>query len=195
MKNKNMYEYLKKLGIFYEGEGILGGTGSGGDGGYYNRVTDSITGANGARNKFNKEEFDKWIDNFNLQSFASNTILLEDLLEYSELDTIQDLFKKHDEGYYPIISNFNDNIIDEGSMYINPREKSITLYAYPFFTTDEDEWLYKRSFVYEKIGDVKSFTPIFIIDENDHVVLNIPKQELKGYLELNIKYPRICSIF
>jgi len=74
---KDIESELEKAGFGFD-DGILGGVGSGG-GGYYDRISDRISGFNG--DKFNEDELNKWYDNFSKESFNSSTFSKEDLEE------------------------------------------------------------------------------------------------------------------
>lgn len=65
---------LERMGLDFE-EGILGGVGSGG-GGYYDGISDKISGYN--LDEFNEEEFNKWYDGFTIDSFNKCNTSLED---------------------------------------------------------------------------------------------------------------------
>ena len=56
-----------KAGFGFE-DGLLGGVGSGG-GGYYDFISDKISGYN--IDKFDEEEFNNWYDNFSKEDFNS----------------------------------------------------------------------------------------------------------------------------
>ena len=63
---KDIEDIIIKAGINLE-DGILGGVGSGG-GGYYDSVSDKISGYN--LDKFDIDEFNKWYDNFSKEDFS-----------------------------------------------------------------------------------------------------------------------------
>mgnify|MGYP003148286150 CR=1 FL=1 len=70
-----------KAGFSFE-DGLLGGVGSGG-GGYYDYISDKISGFN--LDKFDEREFDKWYDNFSKEDFNDSIYDQEDMEDH-EID-------------------------------------------------------------------------------------------------------------
>ena len=67
-----------KAGFGFE-DGLLGGVGSGG-GGYYDFISDKISGFN--IDKFDEEEFNNWYDNFSKKDFNSLVYDSEEMEDY-----------------------------------------------------------------------------------------------------------------
>jgi hypothetical protein len=121
---ENNINTFEKAGFNFD-DGILGGVGSGG-GGYYDYVSDQISGYN--IDKFDEKAFDDWYDSFSKDSF-NNSIYDEEEMEDYDID-----FSKLPKGVYPL-----DDI--DGAAEVT--EGGVILYAYPTLsdlTTGEERF-------------------------------------------------------
>lgn len=153
---------LEAAGIGFE-DGILGGVGSGG-GGYYDYISDKISGYN--LDQFNENEFNKWYDGFNKDSFNSFTYEKE-FADENEYDINYDIISNIKPGIYnvgePAYGGFAE-IHDNGD---------ITLYATPTLSD----------------SDGKEFDAIFTLNSDGSVKSEMSKEELKSYLQQNTQNP------
>ena len=147
MNDFNLREYLKinpllkedqtelfvKAGFGFE-DGLLGGVGSGG-GGYYDVVSDKISGYD--IDKFDEEEFNNWYDNFSKESFNSSDFHSEEMEEY-EIDPSGLPKGIHQLG-------------DEGAGEV--MDDKIIIYAYPTLS-DFDGGEYITIFSLDKDGNI-----------------------------------------
>jgi hypothetical protein len=161
-ENQDITSDLENAGFEF-GDGILGGVGSGG-GGYYDYISDKISGFN--LDKFNEKEFNTWYDNISKDSLNSFTYEKENS-EENEDEIDYDSLKSFKPGIY--------NVGEEGyggfaEIHSNG---DITLYAQPTLSNlDGDE-----------------FKPIFSLNSDGSIKILISKEELKQHLQQNIKTP------
>ena len=122
-----------KAGFMFD-DGLLGGVGSGG-GGYYDFISDKISGYN--IDKFDEEEFNNWYDNFSKKDFNSlvyNSKLMGDYgIDPSGLP----------KGIHQLDTAGAGEVMDD----------MITIYAYPTLS-DEDGGEFITIFSLDKNGNV-----------------------------------------
>ena len=122
-----------KAGFSFD-DGLLGGVGSGG-GGYYDFISDKISGYN--IDKFDEEEFNNWYDNFSKKDFNSlvyNSKLMGDYgIDPSGLP----------KGIHQLDTAGAGEVMDD----------MITIYAYPTLS-DEDGGEFITIFSLDKNGNV-----------------------------------------
>lgn len=131
IKNINNPDYLKNIlpelieaGYSFD-DGILGGVGSGG-GGYYDSISDKISGYN--LDEFNEHEFNNWYDNFTKNSFNKYTYTGEDS---------GNLLQQVGSGIYSV----KDNEMELGYAEVHSNG-DVTLYSTPTLTNiNNDEYL------------------------------------------------------
>jgi len=158
---KNIESELENAGFEFE-DGILGGVGSGG-GGYYDFISDKISGIN--LDKFNEKEFNKWYDNFSIDDFNSFTYEKEyaeeneDGIDYDAVGEIQP-------GIYAVGEDDNGfaKIEDNGN---------VTLYASPTLSDDGGE----------------EFKIVFSLNTDGSIEQKISKEEVKNLLQQNTQNP------
>jgi hypothetical protein len=154
---------LEAAGLNFN-DGILGGVGSGG-GGYYDSISDKISGYN--LDKFDENEFNKWYDGFDKDSFNSFTYEKE-FAEDNEYDID-----------YDIISNIKPGIYNVGEPAYGGFAEihsngDITLYATPTLSD----------------GDGSEFNAIFTLNSDGSVKPEMSKEEVKNRLQQNVENPR-----
>jgi hypothetical protein len=152
---------LESAGLNFD-DGILGGVGSGG-GGYYDFISDKISGYN--LDKFDENEFNKWYDGFDKSSFNSTTYEKADFNDY---DIDSDIISNIKPGIYNVgepeyggFAEINDN-------------GDITLYATPTLSD----------------GDGTKFDAVFILDSDGSVKPGMSKEEVKNRLQQNVQNPK-----
>ena len=150
-------DILKKAGHPID-DGLLGGVGSGGAG-YYDGISDKISGYN--LDKFDEEEFNKWYDNFSLDSFN------KDNLGDGETPLTTDL----PNGFYEITSKDYEETDYPGTVRVE--DGNIILYAYPTLSDESN--------------GSEEFKNIFRIDSTGKIIQFISKEDLKSKLQQNIE--------
>jgi hypothetical protein len=154
---KNIESELKNAGLSFD-DGILGGVGSGG-GGYYDFISDKISGYN--LDKFNQNEFNKWYDNFSKDNFNSFTYkkgFNGENIDYNIIDQIgKGIYAVGDPGYGGY-AKINDN-------------GDITLYATPTLSDENG----------------MEFFPIFSLNSNGSTTPEMSKEEIEDKLKQNQK--------
>ena len=122
-----------KAGFGFQ-DGLLGGVGSGG-GGYYDFISDKISGYN--IDKFDEEEFNNWYDNFSKKDFNS---------------IVYDSKKMEDYGINPSgLPRGIHQLRDAGAGEV--MDDMITIYAYPTLS-DEDGGEFITIFSLDKDGNI-----------------------------------------
>lgn len=163
----NILPKLKEIGFGFD-DGLLGGVGSGG-GGYYDSISDKISGFH--LDKFDINEFNNWYDNFTLDSFNSNNQIFDEDeagdwgIDYNELSKIKN-------GWYGL--NFG-NDEDNGAFFIKNNQNGeieTEIYSYPALSSNDDE----------------TFIP-FINIRNGRIIKTISKNEVIKKLQENINSP------
>jgi len=156
---------LEDAGFMFD-DGILGGVGSGG-GGYYDFISDKISGYN--IDKFNENEFNKWYDNFSLASFNSffydDETMEEFGIDRNKVSLIPAGFYNVGEPGYGGFAQIKDN-------------GDVILYAEPTLSSEDDDKLY----------------PIFSIDGVGNLVKNMSKEEVASKLKQNLEKPGSWAI-
>ena len=164
--NQTVEDKFKEAGFDFD-DGVLGGVGSGGAG-YYDFISDKISGLN--IDKFNEDEFNKWYDNFDIDSFSSFTYDEEDADDYNI--NIDQLVSTLGPGVYEIGEPGYG-----GYAQIN-QDGTITLYATPTLSDSNDN----------------EFLPIFSLNNDGTIKQEISKEELKDKLQQNIQNPGSWSL-
>jgi hypothetical protein len=157
--NQTVEDKFEEAGFNFD-DGILGGVGSGGAG-YYDFISDKISGYN--LDKFNEDEFNKWYDNFDIDSFSSFTYDEEEADAYDI--NIDQLISTLGPGVYKIGEPGYG-----GYAQIN-QDGTITLYATPILSDSSDN----------------EFLPIFLLNNDGTIKQEISKEEVKDKLQQNIK--------
>jgi hypothetical protein len=157
MKQNNYFVKFLQLGFNFD-DGLLGGVGSGG-GGYYDVESDRISGFKVTN--FNESEFDKWYDNFNVDSFRK----IEYDLENVDVDR---LLRELGPGIYRL---WEDEWFLDGQVEVK-EDGTVIIYAVPL-VINNDEFNVK-------------IKPIFYLDENKMVKAETSKEEIKELLKQNI---------
>jgi hypothetical protein len=149
---------LEAAGLDFS-DGILGGVGSGG-GGYYDPASDKISGFN--LDKFDENEFNKWYDGFDKDSFNSFTYekeFSEDNEDGIDYDSLSDLKP----GIY--------SMTEENGCAEVSSNGDITLYANPMLSDEE----------------FNEFKPIFSLNSDGSVKPEMSKEEVKNKLQQNLQ--------
>lgn len=156
MKNlQNIEKELIEAGFNFE-DGLLGGVGSGG-GGYYDFVSDKISGFN--LDKFDENEFDQWYDGFSKDSFNSVRWIKEyseeneDNIDYDSIKLKQGIYRVGNYGLAEICNNGD-----------------VVLYSPPFLSKVEFDELFI----------------IFTMNAEGKVEEVIGKEEVKNILKKNV---------
>ena len=152
---KDIENILVQAGFDFT-DGLLGGVGSGG-GGYYDFISDKISGFN--LDKFDEKEFNNWYDNFSKEDF-SEFIYEKEFSEENEDDIDYDMIGQLSPGIYSVGDQGYAEIYSNGN---------IQLFAIPMLSDD--------------MGS--SFEPIFTMDASGNVVPAMGKDEVKKKLESN----------
>jgi hypothetical protein len=154
---------LKKAGFNFE-DGILMGGGSSQSGGYYDAVSDEISGYN--LDEFNEDKFNKWYDSFTLDNFTSMEYN-EKIMKAYRIDRAQ--ISEIPSGFYAVGKYGFAQIKDNGDLI---------LYATPALTDNG--------------GD--AFYAIFGIDGQGNIVKKMSKEKASTYLKQNIEKKSSWSI-
>lgn len=162
----NIESELEKEGFEFE-DGVLGGVGSGG-GGYYDDISDRISGFN--LDTFNQEEFNKWYDNFSLNSFNTIHYTADELDKESDID-MDYITHQFSSGFYRI----GEESYSGGFVQIHDNN-DITLYANPTLTNNNE------------------FYKIFDIDSKGNIIKCLPKNEVINKLKENLTNPDTWAI-
>jgi hypothetical protein len=117
---ENIQDTFEKAGFQFD-DGILGGVGSGGAG-YYDGISDSISGYN--LDKFDEKAFERWYNNFSKDSFNNNIYSKEDMKDY-DMD-----FSMLPKGFHQL-----EDI--DGAAEVT--EDKVILYAYPTLSDEMGE--------------------------------------------------------
>jgi hypothetical protein len=152
---KDIEDLLVKAGFNFD-DGLLGGVGSGG-GGYYDSISDKISGFN--IDKFDEKEFNNWYDNFSKEDFQEFTFEKE-FSEENEDGIDYDMVGQLSPGIY--------SVSDQGYAEINSNG-DVQLFAMPMLSDNRGDY----------------FKPIFTIDTSGNVVPAMDKDEIKKKLESN----------
>jgi hypothetical protein len=152
---KDIEDLLVKAGFNFD-DGLLGGVGSGG-GGYYDSISDKISGFN--IDKFDEKEFNNWYDNFSKEDFQEFTFEKE-FSEENEDGIDYDMVGQLSPGIY--------SVSDQGYAEIN-NNGDVQLFAMPMLSDNRGDY----------------FKPIFTIDTSGNVVPAMDKDEIKKKLESN----------
>ena len=122
-----------KAGFMFD-DGLLGGVGSGG-GGYYDFISDKISGYN--IDKFDEEEFNNWYDNFSKKDFNSIVYNSKKMKDY-RIDP-----SGLPKGIHQLQDAGAGEVMDD----------VITIYAYPTLS-DEDGGEFITIFSLDKDGNI-----------------------------------------
>lgn len=163
--NRTKEDIISKLieaGLFFD-DGILGGLGSGSNG-YYDSISDKISGYD--LDEFNENEFNKWFDNFDIDSFACITYEIDDE-EYEDINF--DIIRQIKKGIYSV-----GKLNNGGGIAEIDKDKNLTLYSPPILTNNDGNTV---------------LLPIFDINYNGMVISLINKNELISKLKQNITNP------
>lgn len=157
-ENQDITSNLENAGFQFD-DGILGGVGSGG-GGYYDYISDKISGIN--LDKFNENEFNTWYDNISKDSLNSFTYEKENS-EENEDEIDYDSLKSLKPGIY--------DLSDYGGFAEIHSNGDITLYAQPTLSDPDGDEL----------------KPIFSLNSDGSIKILIPKEQLKQHLQQNLQ--------
>tara|TARA_R110000737_G_scaffold342205_1_gene366803 strand:+ start:416 stop:934 length:519 start_codon:yes stop_codon:yes gene_type:complete len=150
---ENQDDLFIKAGFNFD-DGLLGGVGSGG-GGYYDHISDKISGYN--LDKFDEEEFNNWYDNFSKESFNNNTYTQEEMREEG-IDSLKLPKGIHQLG--------NDT---EAYGAGEVRDDKVVIYSYPSLSDD--------------MGT--EFLRIFSLSKDGRIIPKLSKEEVKAKLASN----------
>jgi len=165
---RNIEAELEEAGLNF-GDGILGGVGSGG-GGYYDYISDKISGYN--LDEFNENEFNSWYDGFSKDKFNEFTYEREER-EENEDGVDYDMIKQIGVGIYLVGEQ-----LEYGGQAEIDENGDLTVYAIPTLSDlDGDE----------------SFA-IFTLRSNGSIKPEIDKNELMNKLKENIENPGTWGI-
>jgi hypothetical protein len=154
---------LKKAGFYFE-DGILMGGGSSQSGGYYDAVSDEISGYN--IDEFNEDNFNKWYDSFTLDSFTS--------MEYDE-------------------KTMKDYRVDRAQITeIPPGFYTVGKYGFAQIKDNGDAILYATPALSDEGGD--TFYAIFGIDGQGNITKKMSKEKVITYLKQNLENPGSWAI-
>jgi hypothetical protein len=164
-ENQNILSTLEQAGLNFD-DGILGGVGSGG-GGYYDDISDKISGYN--LDKFDERSFNAWYNSINKDSLNSHTYESEFSEENEDGIDYEFISNKIKPGIYDLGDNIGyAEIISDGS---------VTVYAIPS--------LDGGNFEYE---------PIFSLDSNGNIKPKMSKEKVKSMLKQNTTKPGSYAI-
>ena len=129
---ENQEDLFIKAGFNFN-DGLLGGVGSGG-GGYYDFISDKISGYN--IDKFDEKEFNNWYDNFSKESFNNNIYTQEEMREEG-IDSL-----KLPKGIHQLRDNGAGEVMDD----------RVIIYSYPTLSDFDDEFI--TIFSLDKDGNI-----------------------------------------